>query len=176
MAKRNQQFSLKPQDLLVCLKVAGDQMASPSYAALAEALGISTSEAHACVARLVQARLLKSDDEGIRPNRASVTEFVISGAPYAFPAVTGAPTRGMPTGYAAAPLRDLINQPEELPPVWPDSSGNIRGVALFPLYPSVPKAARKDPLLYEILALFDALRSGAAREREIAEQLLRERI
>jgi hypothetical protein len=82
----------------------------------------------------------------------------------------------MPTGYAAAPLRELINQPEELPPVWPDPSGNIRGVALFPLYPSVPKAARKDPQLYEILALFDALRSGAAREREIAEQLLRERI
>ncbi len=54
--------------------------------------------------------------------------------------------------------------------------GTVRGVALAPLYPTAPEAARKDSALYELLALFDAVRSGQAREREIAQKLLAERI
>jgi hypothetical protein len=42
------------------------------------------------------------------------------------------------------------------------------------LYPSVPAAALKDDRLYAILALFDALRSGQARERNAALKLLDE--
>jgi hypothetical protein len=52
----------------------------------------------------------------------------------------------------------------------------VRGVALYPLYPSVPEAARKNSALYELLALFDALRAGAARERKMASDLLAERL
>jgi hypothetical protein len=42
------------------------------------------------------------------------------------------------------------------------------------LYPSVPGAALKDERLYAILSLFDALRSGQARERAAAQKLLDE--
>jgi hypothetical protein len=45
---------------------------------------------------------------------------------------------------------------------------------LAPLYPSVPGAVVKDARLYAILALFDALRSGQARERNAAQKLLEE--
>jgi hypothetical protein len=82
----------------------------------------------------------------------------------------------MPTGYAAPPLRELIVQPDDLPPVWPQPDGLTRGIALYPLYPTAPAAAAKDERLYQCLALFDALRSGAAREREMAQQLLSERL
>jgi hypothetical protein len=58
----------------------------------------------------------------------------------------------------------------------PDPDGDRRGMALYPLYPTVPKAARIDFVLYESLALFDALRSGAARERQLASQLLSQRL
>jgi hypothetical protein len=55
--------------------------------------------------------------------------------------------------------------------VWPDADGDVRGVTLDPLHKTVPKAARKDPvLLHELLALVDALRDGRARERRIAER------
>ncbi len=37
-------------------------------------------------------------------------------------------------------------------------------------YPSVPGAARRHPMLYELLALVDALRLGRARERGMAEK------
>jgi len=36
----------------------------------------------------------------------------------------------------------------------------------------VPQAARVDPMLYEALALVDALRGGRARERSIASEEL----
>jgi hypothetical protein len=37
-------------------------------------------------------------------------------------------------------------------------------------------AAVQDPALYELLALFDALRIGQAREREMTRKLLEERL
>ena len=47
------------------------------------------------------------------------------------------------------------------------------GEALEPLYKTAAKAAQRDPKLYECLALIDAIRSGRARERKLAEQHLR---
>ncbi|MCC7172374.1 MAG: hypothetical protein IT459_18150 [Planctomycetes bacterium] len=82
----------------------------------------------------------------------------------------------MLTAHAAAPLRDLIDAGTDPPPVWPDPEGTDRGEALEPLYRSVPAVARRDPKLYEILCLVDAIRAGRARERALAEKLLRERI
>jgi hypothetical protein len=64
----------------------------------------------------------------------------------------------------------------EQPPVWPDPEGEVRGVGFEPLCKSAPKAARKDPVLYELLALVDALRDGRARERPIAERELSTRL
>jgi hypothetical protein len=52
----------------------------------------------------------------------------------------------------------------------------VRGVSLLPLYPTVPQASRNDPRLHDALALVDALRAGAAREREMARELFKEMI
>jgi hypothetical protein len=69
-----------------------------------------------------------------------------------------------------------INSPEQLPPVWPDPEGRVQGASVQPLYPSVPGAARRDPKLYDLLALVDALRFGRAREREFAEKELNQKL
>ena len=60
--------------------------------------------------------------------------------------------------------------------MWPDPEGEVRGDELKPLYRSVPKAARKDPKLYELLVLVDAIRAGGARERRLAEEELTKRL
>ena len=61
-------------------------------------------------------------------------------------------------------------------PVWPYGSGEERGAALDPLYPSVPKSVTKypDPLFYGLLTLLDAIRAGRAREKQIAIRKLSE--
>jgi len=93
-----------------------------------------------------------------------------------FPPDHGGLTRGVPTGYAAPPLKDIIAQPNEPPPVWPDPEGDTRGYEFSPLYKTVPKAALKDNRLYELLAIVDAIRDGRAREREIAIKELKARL
>jgi hypothetical protein len=95
---------------------------------------------------------------------------------YAFPAQRGEFTRGIPTSYAAAPLNKLVTKGRDPVPVWPFANGTERGVALEPLYRTVPFAALRDPVLYELLAIADALRDGRVRERKIAEEQLKERL
>jgi len=95
---------------------------------------------------------------------------------YAFPADHGQVTRGVPTSFAAPPLNDHIASGDELPPVWPWRDGGTRGIALEPLYKTAPAAALRDPILYELLALVDAIRDGRARERKMAEKELSNRL
>jgi hypothetical protein len=169
---KNQQVTLKPQDIVVLLKLLVSSGRVLPFHQLAGQLAMSASEVHASVGRAMAARLVNMASDHLQVTKAALKEFLLHGAKYAFPATLGATTRGVPTAYAAPPLATLVTQPDELPPVWPDPSGERRGTALYPLYPTVPQAARADPALYECLALFDALRSGAARERQIASQLL----
>lgn len=172
----NKQIALKPQDLVVALKLAIPERSGRSYAELAAALAMSASEVHGSVARLKQARLAAVVEDQIQIVRAALRDFVVFGARYSFPTVMGGTTRGMLTSYAAPPLAGLVTLPNEMPPVWPDSKGSVRGIAFQPLYPTVPVAARNDNALYELLVLFDALRGGAARERQIAQRMVSERL
>lgn len=170
------QPTLKPQDLLVVLKLAIDRYAPRSYAALAEALAMSASEVHAAVARAIGCHLVEREGGELVVNRAALQDFVVHGLRFVFPAVTGPVTRGMPTGAAAPILRGRFGEVDALPMVWPDPEGEVRGVSLLPLYPTVPQASRNDPRLHDALALVDALRAGAAREREMARELFKEMI
>jgi len=160
-------MQLKPQDLVVSLKLA--LQPGLTFQQLAESLSLSKSEAHAAVKRAQAAGLLRGDRQ---PVRHAILEFVLHGVRYAFPAVRGGITPGMPTAHAALPLSELIHAGLDPIPVWPDSRGEARGETLEPLYPSVPAAARTDPRLYQCLALIDALRSGRARERNLAAEHL----
>lgn len=166
---------LKPQDVLVLLKLAVRSDAVWSYPGIAAELGMSASEVHAAVRRAVLAKLAVAHQPkgfGVQPQ--NLLEFLVHGAKYAFPAVRGPITRGHPTGYAAPVLRSRIVDGEGLPPVWPDAEGTARGESFSPLYPS-PAAIRAivaDPAMYEATALVDAIRGGSARERQVATELL----
>jgi hypothetical protein len=163
---------LKPQDLVVALKLVSLGGEKPAYSRLAHELSISPAEAHAAVQRAIKAGLL---DAQRRPNRRVLLDFILHGVRAAFFPERGGVTRGMPTAHAAPPLCEEIAG-DDLPPVWPDPEGEVRGETLEPLYRTVPTAARNDPRLYEMLALVDAIRIGRARERARAGKHLRERL
>ncbi len=135
-------------------------------------LNMSPSEVHAAIKRLQQARLLHGPEMEDKPNLSALEEFLLHGVKYAFPAEHGQVTRGLPTSFAAPPLNEEIVSGGELPPVWPWREGETRGVALEPLYKTAPAAALRDPVLYRLLALVDAIRAGRARERKTAEKYL----
>ncbi len=165
---------LKPQDIFIMLKLAVRKDSEWSYPVLAYELFMSASEVHAGIKRAAASRLMDMDRK--RPVKSNLLELLIHGVKYAYPPDRGGITRGMPTGYAAQPLRDLIIQPDEPSPVWPDPEGQVRGYEFSPLYSSVPQACKVDPKLYELLALVDAIRDGRARERKIAIKEVQSRI
>src|SRR5690606_20665470 len=130
---------------------------------LSTELGMSVSEAHAAVKRGIKSMLVVRRPEGDAVNRSNLLEFVVHGVKYAFAPERGQVTRGIPTAHAAPPLKELFVEDPQ-PPVWPHPDGSIRGEGLEPIYRSAPGAALKNPNLYELLALVDAIRAGRARE------------
>jgi hypothetical protein len=92
-------MELKPQDLLVLLKVAAHPPQRWTYAALGEALAMSASEAHASVKRAVASGLAVAPARGEwSPVRPSLLEFVLHGARYC-----GRPRPGRPSGACPRP-------------------------------------------------------------------------
>jgi len=205
----------KPQGFLVAFKPVAWGEQRWTYARLAQELGISVSEAHACIKRGLLAGLLLPNreslpqpvdasngaalgaqespaiyrvtrkrvrrsaspdgdapaDNAVRPHAHNLAEFALHGAKYAFPAVKLPLVVGVPTSHSA-PAFGGVFAPGSTDFVWPHPNGSVRGVGVEPLHPSVPFAAMQDAELYEMLALFDALRVGKARERGMALERL----
>jgi hypothetical protein len=166
-------MELKPQDLLVLLKVAAHPLQRWTYASLGEALSLSASEAHASVKRAVACGLAVSPARGEwSPLRPQLLEFLLHGVRYVWPATAGPVKRGVPTAFGTEPLVNLLRAEPGDAPVWAHPEGSSRGPTLSPLYRSAPQAASADPALHRLLALVDALRTGRARERALAAELL----
>lgn len=167
---------LKPQDLLVTLKLLALGKEPWHYATLAQSLDMGQGEVHSAAKRAHKAGLLVSDGGRLEPMRRNVLEFIEHGLRYVFVPERGPMVRGMPTAWAAAPLAQKMASDELAVPVWPLDVGRIRGESFSPLYRSAPIAARRDERLYELLALVDAIRGGRSRERKMALSLLSERM
>lgn len=164
-------MSLKPQDVVVALGALLKPPVDFTYQYRSIQLGMSVSEVHAADKRLHNAGLMA---EG-RSVAAALEEFLVHGLRYVFVPKLGGLVRGVPTAHAGPGLSALI-QSDELPPVWPDPEGEVRGLSFSPLYSSAPGAARRDPRLHELLSLADALRGGRARERKLAAELIHQRL
>jgi hypothetical protein len=166
-------MAIKAQDIVIALKLSLEGEDN-GYVPLAKSLGMSASEVHAGVRRLMGARLLMPGTKRVR--RYPLCELLLHGLAYIFPAHLESVVRGMPTAWAAPAFAGKIVAGEQLPPVWPDPEGTVLGEALEPLYRSVPGAARRDRALYDLLALVDAIRIGRARERSLASNAIAERL
>jgi len=169
---RQRQISMKPQDVVVLLKLIALNNDNWQQIPLAYSLKMSQSEVSQSVARSKFAGLL--DDGGKKVMRQALFNFMQYGLAVVFPTKPGAVVRGIPTAHSTAPLNKDISSGENY--VWPFANGNVRGHGITPLYGSVPHAALDDEHLYELLALTDALRVGKVREKNIAVQELKNRI
>jgi DNA-binding Lrp family transcriptional regulator len=157
-------------DVYVWLKLCSES-GGKTYAQLGQELGMSASEVHAAVRRGSEAGLVKPETK--RVGRRAFLDYLLHGVRYAFPAVPGRVVRGVPTGYAAPCLAGEFAE-VDLPAVWEDAEGSVRGQSVEPLHPSAPAAAKRDGGFYRVLALVDALRCGRARERAAAAARLKD--
>jgi hypothetical protein len=165
-------YSMKPQDILVLLKIIASDNQEWQQLGLAQDLHMSQSEISQSLQRSKYAQLL--DFSGKKVNRIAFLEFLIHGLCYVFPQKPAAIVRGIATAHSAPPLNEIINTTEVY--VWPYAKGNTRGQAVLPLYSSSIEASLKDAALYQLLAMVDILRVGSTREKEIAKLELKKRI
>lgn len=164
--------NLKPQDIVILLKIIALGEKPWFHHTIAQELGISQSEVSQSLNRTKYAGLL--DEARKNVNKIAFTEFLIHGVAYVFPQKPGAMVRGVLTAHAAEPLNNIIKANEKY--VWPYAKGLDRGQAVEPLYNTVVEASTKDRDLYELLTLVDAIRVGRVREKEIAKKELEKRI
>lgn len=165
---------IKPQDILILLKILCWKDRGWQSVELARELGISPAEVSMALERARGVGFL--DSEKRRVIKAPLLEFLLHAVKYVFPAEPGPLCRGIPTSHSAPPLSKRIVSDEQDKYVWPHDEGDVRGQEVLPLYETAPEAARRDPRLYELLALIDALRVGRARERNLAAREIEERL
>ena len=161
------QISLRPHDVCVALQL----VLTPrfSYRELARDVGLSLGEAHNSVKRLEQARLFLPEPGMV--NIPALLELLVHGVPYVFPGQIGPDVQGVPTAHSGPVLAKHLSGADTI--VWPSANGDVRGQALVPLCASAPELVRHNEALYRWLTLVDALRVGRARDRRLAEEILR---
>ncbi len=169
---KQNRYQMKPQDIVILLKIIAIDNGNWQQKPVAEALIMSQSEISQSVARMQYAGLLF--ENGKKVMRSAFLEFLQHGISYVFPQKPGAMVRGVPTAHSALPLNKIILSQENY--VWASAKGKIRGQSIIPLFPTVPDAAVKDSQLHELLSLVDALRIGKVRERNLALTELTKRI
>ncbi len=182
---------IKAQDVLVLLKfVCHGHM---EHRELAEQLFMSTSTSFKSIqtlkeANLIYQRLIKGHDvKGARKKFVTsvvshnAKEFIFYALKYLFPPEVGTFLPGIPTSYASDVFKGRISIGNDPIPVWAYYSADttindklVKGIALKPIYYTVQRTyiEKYDKPFHDLLHLIDALRSGRARERNTARELI----
>ena len=159
---------------------------SLSIRGLAEAVIISKSEVSESLKRLIKIGLLivttnspfkrlELIDMQWKTNRRALLDLIIYSFQYFFHTEASSIDIGIPTVFNNKKLSDQLSYSSSLPYIWPAQSyKSISGLAVEPLYKSVPYAALEDNFLDEVFALSDVFRKGKKKKKKIAEKLLRE--
>ena len=170
MKKHN---GMRPQDIVVLLKIVALKHNDWYNADLSQSLKISQSEISEVLNRCQIAGLIDSKKRKVNIN--SLIEFLVYGLKYVFPAEPGAMVKGVPTAHSASPINQHISSGDDLY-LWPYAKGTHRGQAIEPLYKTLPEIVQEESLFYELLTLVDTIRVGRVREKKIAVDELEKRL
>ncbi len=163
---------MRPQDVVILLKILTTDQPDWQYRDLAASLHISISEISESLNRSQLAGLVDVSRKKIF--RQSLMEFIQYGLHYVFPQLPGTMVTGIGTAHSHPFYKKKFIS--EINYVWPDQDGDMRGLAIQPLYKSVVKAVKKDEALYKLLAGIDIIRVGKTRETKLALEELKKYI
>lgn len=163
---------MRPQDIVILLKILTYPDLNWQYRDIAASLALSISEISDSLHRSHIAGLV--DESKRRVFRQSLMEFIEHGLHYVFPQQPGTMATGIPTAHSHQFFQSQFAA--ELNYVWPDENGWMRGLTINPLYKGVPKAVKLDEQLYLLLASIDIIRVGNVREIKVALKILRKKI
>jgi hypothetical protein len=164
---------MRPQDIAILLKIIAKDGKSWQNKDLAAELFLSPAEISLSLSRSDIGGLI--DYAGSKTvYRQSLMEFIEHGLRYVFPAGPGTFVNGLYTAHSHPFMQKQFSS--EMNYVWPDPRGEVRGLAIKPLYKEQVKAAQLDPDLYLMLSLLDVIRVGRVRETKVAIEELKKHI
>ena len=163
---------MKGVDLLVLLGLLRHRVGSWTVRSLAEELRLPSASVQRSLDRLASVGVFDARKRQVHVGACE--DLFVYALRFVAPTVVGGETRGIPTAWAAPPLVERFAASNDLPPVWPDPHGDVRGLEVQPLHPRVVSLANADAEMYGLLALIDGLRVGDARVRSLAVSLLLE--
>ncbi|TGE08149.1 hypothetical protein [Hymenobacter fodinae] len=161
---------MRPQDVVLLLKISLLEKQAWQGKAVAAALGLSAAEVSDALRRCQFARLLHPEHRTI--NRPRLLRFLLYGLPCVFPVELGAHQQGLPIWLPPNRKWPMLSDTY----VWPTTDGPAWGATIEPLYPGAVVAARQDPALHELLTLTELLRLDNPLLHVSAKQQLRERL
>lgn len=170
MKKHN---GMRPQDVVVLMKILSLKESNWTYADIAKDIHLSSSEVFEALERCRLAKLVDESKKTIY--RLALKEFLLYGLKYVFPVEPGPVVRGIPTAHSALPISEKIVAGNDVL-VWEYKMGTSRGQSIEPLYKTVPEIVNSDKELYELLVIIDTIRVGRAREISIAIEELNKRL
>jgi hypothetical protein len=170
MRKHN---GMRPQDIIILLKIVSLGGDSWQNKDLARLLYISSSEITESLNRSALAGLLDSNDRK-SVYKQSLLEFIEHGLHYVFPVTIGGMENGIYTAHSHPVLHKYFKNEFEY--IWPYAKGKVRGLMIEPLYDKMVPAALEDGKLYAMAALLDIVRVGRVREWKIAMEELKKMI
>jgi len=159
--------SLRPGDIAVALQLV--LIPGAPYDLLASSARVSLGHSHNAVKRLGLARLANPRTRTV--SHHSLLEFLIHGAPHAFPPIRLPSTSGVPVIHSYLPP-PRAPAPPTADLVWPWHGAESVGAGLMPLYPGAPRTRLFNRRLYHLLSLVDTLRAGDPAHHEQAKKLL----
>jgi hypothetical protein len=159
---------LQPRDIVIMLQIS-HAAEGWTVRSLGEPIGVAAGSMHRGLDRL--ARVGIYDPRSRALNAAVLDELVRHGLRFVVGGALGAESRGVPTAWGAPLLRAQLSI-DAPPPVWPSAQGAVRGPALEPIVANAVELIDSAPEVAADLALIDAIRVGAARDRRLATDLL----
>jgi hypothetical protein len=157
---------MRPQDVVILLKIIALKNNSWQYRSLSTSLNISISEISESLNRSALAGLIINK----KVARNAFFEFLNYGLPYVFPQKPGEIVTGIPTAHSHPFYEQKIIS--EYPYVWPCYEGTVRGQAIEPLHKGLVVNAAQDDDFYLLLASIDIIRVGKTREIHLAKEIL----
>lgn len=166
---------IKGQDIAILIKLLLKQKAKEKieFKNIAYELYISQSEVTKSIKRLEKSKLLsRYSDDSVELHKHELMELLLYGVKYLFPAEVNIATRGMATAHSSPLLKKIILSEEIY--VWPYINGNIKGLALTPIYKTLANALDRTPdeNFYAVISALDLIRLGGKRENKIAKEIL----
>lgn len=166
---------LKGQDIALIIKLLLNQRSNRSieHTTLAFELFISQSEVSKGMLRLEKAKLLsRYSDKSLEIHKHGLCEMLIHGLKYFMVADLNLPERGIVTAHSFPSVKQLMVSEDEY--VWPFIDGDKKGIALSPLYKTLPNALYRTPdeAFHEVMSALDLMRLGGSREVQVAKEIL----